>query len=658
MNRYRNSACFCALPLFLAWSMMGGPVAEADDHWDYPPEVSLEEVQERLQAVEPVRPRLLATPEQWNRIRASLEDDPLLQEVAEGIIAQAIQMEEAPPITRTIQGRRLLSESRRALKRLTTLATAYQLTGDDRHVERARQEMLAVADFRDWNPSHYLDVAEMTMAMAIGYDWLYDQLDESTRQVIREAIVEKGVALPFETRHRGWVRARNNWGQVCHAGMTAGALAVMEQHPELAARTVQSAVQNVTAAMAVYAPRGSYPEGPGYWSYGTNFNVLLIGVLESVLGTDFGLTQAPGFEETGAYLSLATGPSGLFFNYADGGSGRRVNPALFWLARRYERPDWLLGEASRLRDALARRSPRDVASGADRLLALTLLWIEDGDTAPEIRMPLHWHSGGSIPVTVHRSSWTDPNATYVGFKAGSPAGPHGHMDIGSFVLDADGVRWAVDLGAEGYHRIESRGMNLWNRAQDSDRWRIFRQNNHSHNTLVIDGQLQQAAAHAPIDRFSDDPEFPHSIADMSRVYAGQVESADRGVALLPSREVLFQDELRGLEPGSRVRWGMVTRSEPQETGRPQIELREGSARLYLQILAPGDLVWKTVDTATPREEWDSPNPGTVMVAFEAIAPDSGELTLSVLATPGSCETSLRETLELRPLDDWPTNGSR
>ena len=121
-------------------------------------------------------------------------------------------------------------------------------------------------------------------------------------------------------------------------------------------------------------------------------------------------------------------------------------------------------------------------------------------------MPLHWSSEGEVPITIHRSSWTDPNATFVGFKGGSPSANHGQMDIGSFVLDADGVRWAMDLGAEGYHGIESRGMNLWDRSQDSDRWTIFRQCNAGHNTLVIDGQLQRAAGRG---MFSDSPTIPH-----------------------------------------------------------------------------------------------------------------------------------------------------
>ena len=66
--------------------------------------------------------------------------------------------------------------------------------------------MLAAARFNDWNPSHFLDVGEMTFALAIGYDWLFDQLDEPSRKEIRTAIVEKGLKIPFETKFNSWVR--------------------------------------------------------------------------------------------------------------------------------------------------------------------------------------------------------------------------------------------------------------------------------------------------------------------------------------------------------------------------------------------------------------------------------------------------------------------
>ncbi len=630
-------------PCVLTLSLLALATTTMAADFSYPSNLSLEAVRKHIDAIKTGHPRLLVTAEGLAELRRSLSKDPLRQNLAEGVIKQADGLLNVAPIKREKQGRRLLGQSRRCVQRVLTLSMAHHLTGEMKYVKRCEKEMLAVSKFSDWNPSHFLDVAEMTFALAIGYDWLYDKLSDASRAAIRSAIVDKGVALPFNSRHKGWVKARNNWGQVCHGGLTAGALAVLEDEPALAARTVHNALHNVTYSMAAYAPNGSYPEGPGYWSYGTSYNVLLIAVIESVMGTDFGLTKAPGFDKTGQFLSLATGPSGQFFNYADGGSGRSIQPSLFWFASRYNRPDWLLGEYDRLKRS----------SNSGRLFPLVLLWMKTSKEASNIRMPLHWHSKGETPITVHRSSWTDPKAIFLGVKAGSPSANHGQMDTGSFVLDADGVRWAMDLGAEGYHGIESRGMNLWSRSQDSDRWTIFRQRNHGHNTLVIDGKLQVAKGKAPVISFSGNPKFPHTIVDLSPVYEGQARSIRRGFALLPSGEVLIQDELSGLSRGSRVRWGMITPGTPGRPDGRQIRLKQGKASMSLAILSHGKTPdWQIVDTSKPQKEWDSPNRGTAMVAFESTAPASGKLAFAVLLTPGSCRKSVADTLSIRPLEKW------
>jgi hypothetical protein len=615
----------------------------------YPPEATRDDVAQRLDQVGHQHPRLMASEATFEGIRQAVTTSALHEHVGDLVIRQADALMEVEPVERVVTGRRLLGESRKCLMRTSTLAMAYHLTGDPRYAVRCQDEMLSAAVFSDWNPSHFLDVGEMTLALAIGYDWLYDQLDPEARTAIREAIIEKGLRTSQRDDYQGWVRATNNWGQVCHAGMVAGALAVLEDEPDLAADIVHRALVNVPRSMSAFAPKGSYPEGPGYWVYGTSFNVILIDLLDSVVGTDFGLSAAPGFAETGQYVNLMTGPSGRYFNYADGGDGRPMLPVLHWFAERYDRPDWVRHEPEAIARAADSWRPGNAASGGDRLFPLTLLWLREHEGNPEIQMPLHWTSGGSVPVSVHRSSWTDANAAYVGFKAGSPSAPHGQMDVGSFVLDADGVRWAWDLGAEGYHGIESRGMNLWSSAQDSDRWTIFRQSNSGHNTLVIDGQPQIAAGDAPITRFSPDPAFPHSVADLSAVYEGQADSVRRGIALLPSGEVLIQDSLTGLAPGSVVRWGMITRAEPGETGGAVLPLTMDGAELTLRLLSP-DASWEVFQTDPPPNEWDSPNPGTRMVGFRAEAPESGNLELAVLATPGSCTDSLAGTLERMPLD--------
>jgi hypothetical protein len=123
------------------------------------------------------------------------------------------------------------------------------------------------------------------------------------------------------------------------------------------------------------------------------------------------------------------------------------------------------------------------------------------------------------------------------------------------------------------------------------------------------------------------------------------------VGLLPSGAVLVQDELDGLKPGRRVRWGMITRAEPGDTKESVLTLRDGDARLRLELLSPSGSRWQTIDTEDPRNEWDSPNPGTRMVAFEAPAPESGTLRLVVLLTPGRAEGD-QGPIELRPLQSW------
>ncbi|WP_260704071.1 hypothetical protein [Edaphobacter flagellatus] len=83
-----------------------------------------------------------------------------------------------PPLEYTIAGpeHTLLATARAVEDRIFTLAGLYRITGDKRFAERARQEMLASANFPDWYPKHFLDTAEMTAALGVGYDWLYSFL--------------------------------------------------------------------------------------------------------------------------------------------------------------------------------------------------------------------------------------------------------------------------------------------------------------------------------------------------------------------------------------------------------------------------------------------------------------------------------------------------
>jgi hypothetical protein len=43
------------------------------------------------------------------------------------------------------------------------------MTADSHYAKRAERELLAIARFSDWHPDEFLDVAELTTAVAVGY---------------------------------------------------------------------------------------------------------------------------------------------------------------------------------------------------------------------------------------------------------------------------------------------------------------------------------------------------------------------------------------------------------------------------------------------------------------------------------------------------------
>ena len=179
----------------------------------------------RITAVKqlPNHPRILLLPGEEASIQKAIANDATWRKVHQIILLACEGAMTQPPVERIQIGRRLLDKSRECLGRVFYLSYAWRMTREEKYLKRAEKELLAVSAFSDWNPSHFLDVAEMTMAAAIGYDWLYSALAESSRTRIKEAILEKGIRPSFNSRHNNWLKAPHNWNQVCNAGMTFGA---------------------------------------------------------------------------------------------------------------------------------------------------------------------------------------------------------------------------------------------------------------------------------------------------------------------------------------------------------------------------------------------------------------------------------------------------
>lgn len=588
-------------------------------------------------------PVLLLQKGEEEQIRTLLDTEPTWEEMHFAILRKCNYFLGQPLLQRKLIGRRLLSVSRECIRRVFYLSYAYRMTGQDQFLERAEAEMLEVAAFADWNPTHFLDVAEMTIGMAIGYDWLYHELPESSRQAIRQAIAKKGLEPSFDSQNNSFVWSTNNWNQVCNTGMTFGALAIADVYPDLAKKVIDRAKESIKLPMEVFKPDGAYPEGYAYWGYGTTMNVLFLQLMEEAFGTDEGLAELPGFLQTAEFLQHMLGVSQQCYNWGDCSLGGSLKPAMFWFAQKTNDPSLLWME-----NKFLQTSNFDQFTW-QRLLPMVLIWAKDIPLS-SIAEPNRkvWIGQGPNPVALMRTSWSDPDAIYLGFKAGSPSVNHGQMDVGSFIMEADGVRWAADFGKQDYESLESKGIKVFGRTQDAQRWSIFRYNNLAHNTLTIDHAHQRVDGYGKIDRYSDDPAFSFAISDITGVYQGQVQQATRGVGILDEQYVIVQDEIETMNQVTHIRWTMMTTAEVVLTERGATLTAEGK-RLKLQVNGPANLQMRTWST-DPGTDYDAPNPGTMLVGFECEVPANTVERFQVLLVP---EKALGTVGEFdKALEEW------
>ena len=553
-------------------------------------------------------PRLVLRAGEEATVREAIAKGGMAKEAYSYIKAFSDKLLTIPPMERVMTGRRLLHVSREVLKRVLYLSTMYRLDGRQEYLDRAAEEMLAVCRFTDWNPSHFLDVAEMTMAVSIGYDWLYPELSEDQRLEIRTAILDKGLR---PSDGQWFFTSNNNWNQVCNAGMVCGALAVWEDAPDEAREMVAKCLESNPISLASYSREGCYPEGYSYWEYGTSFQIMLISVLESAFGSDLGLMDGQeGFYNSSKFMSMMSTPAHRVFSYFDGGRRQIFQSMQAWMATRTGDPSVLYPELAFFRD-------KGFTMGdTDRLFPIFLISCSkidfDATNAPSYNT---YHCSGLEPMFMYRSGWDSPDDAYLGVKGGRAADNHGHIDAGSFVYESEGVCWAADLGSQDYNSLESRGIDLWTMNQDSQRWDVFRIGAESHNILTVKDKRPVVDARIPIREVWDKKSRKGAGLPMTAFYGGDLDSCYRKVYLDRKDNLHVEDFFIGGDFGQNLIWKMCTEAEARILGPSAIELKKDGKTRILRILTKhyaSPRIWPT----SPRHDYDADNPGTCLVGFE------------------------------------------
>ena len=496
--------------------------------------------------------------------------NPVARQADSVIVAFSDAVLAEPPVTRDFIGRRLLGTSREALKRIFWLSFTYRLHGGEAYARRAIDEMLAVSAFKDWNPAHFLDVAEMTMAAAIGYDWLYDQMTPRERKKVARAIIDKGLKPALNEADAWFYNSEINWNSVCNAGMVYGALAVWEEDPEFCRSMLEKSLESNKLAFKAYEG-GGYPEGYNYWGYGSSFQIMLEAALDSAfpplptedlfapLPFSTGITH--DFYASSEFIRFTSTPAGNCYSFSDAyrkASGQYMQT---WMIN-YIGDRSIVYPEMRIMEMTGYKRLCE-----ERLFPMYLISLFHCGPNTPAGMPddHYFQCGGTTPIFVYRSGWAAEEDDYLGVKGGLTMSSHSHCDQGSFYFESDGVTWATDLGMQDYNSLESAGVDLWDMTQDSERWEVFRIGPFSHNIVTVNGHTPKVNHPVAISE-TWTPEHPSwekrlgAVIDLTDLYTEDLDSCKRAVYLLGT-DLHILDLLQAGDSTCTVRWAMCTEAQ-------------------------------------------------------------------------------------------------
>ena len=554
-------------------------------------------------------------------VRKSVASDAFARKVADGVLARADGLMRLPPLRLEREaGREVILPTSRALSdRVVVLGMAAMLTGNHLYRRRGIDELVNVAGFSNWNPSHFLDVAEMACGFAIGVDWLSAGMTPAERLFFDDALAEKALLPGLDQLRAGafWTSAAHNWNVVCCGGLIVAALVAGARHAGPAQEVVARSTAAIAHGMSSFDVDGGYAEGPGYWELAARYAVLALAALD-----EKGMTvpDLRGLAASWRFNRETTAPSGACFDYGDTVQRLARSPILGRLAGLDGRP-----EAA----AWQRAAPGE-------LHPFDLVWLaQDQRPDPPGGQSATSFDGAGICVLRNSSgAW----GTYVGFKGGRNSVNHAHLDLGSFVLEVGKSRFVSELGRDDYA--------LPGYFDPDRRFGYFRLGTAGHGTVMIDGQAQSPAAQARCLGISDLPDFVAAAFEIEDDRSPV--SHRRGIAITDDCVWVVDEFLRKRQTtpeAIRIDWRLFSEAEIAH-GERVATLRIGEQLLSIRTAESDGIAWAVDPVASPPGEAD--NSGFSCLRFETRMTSDAKRICVAITTGGGVARNMPQ-----PIDAWP-----
>ncbi|HET9577114.1 MAG TPA: DUF4962 domain-containing protein [Usitatibacter sp.] len=502
-------------------------------------------------------------------------------------------------------------------KRTLSAALAWAVTHERRYGDDAFRRVMAQAR---WNTQGTLayktnDMASRTVAwtLALAYDWLHDYLHPSQKAVVAAAIRER-VQPMYEEVLKLAAYPYDSHGNISLTIVGAIGALMAGDIPEADAWVTQA----LPLAVAWTSPWGWEDGGFGngtaqaFWDTGSNLPAWQ--VIRSATGLD--LSKKDWVRNHGRFLAYFVppgSPSGVF------GDGLELDLHEVW---------------ARVGKAYARFAPSPLARwyahsqrGEDEARFELLMSAQrDGGAAPFPAGSPGAAVFPSIGWAAMHSDLQDPKRVSVYFKS-SPYGSynHSHADQNSFVIHDKGRRLAF---ASGYYD-----------GYKTAHWNEWYHQTRAANAITFDGGrgqgLNDRRFAGEITRFESTRRYDYAIGHAEKAYDGALTKAQRTIVYLRPDVVLVHDIVAAPEPHA-WEWNIHAAERMERVGERTVELRNGPARLCLEMLAAPEVAFEQSNRFTappqgnppPRDQWHG--------VFQAASPAKDAEFVALMRVGASC----------------------
>lgn len=518
--------------------------------------------------------------------------------------------------------------ARKKYKELLYSVFLYKVFGVDSCKRYSIDLILSTSNLKSWDFNSLLATFEITTAVSLAFDMLKPDLSIHDIKKVTNSIVKLG--LDHYIGKYWWKEENTNWKQIISSSALIGAMVTYESNKAFSKKIIQESIHNLNETMSMYFPDGGYPEGVNYWGYGTSYSVMALYFFNKFPNKlDQELKVPSSFLNSVHYYSSMIGNSGYTYNYSDSGKYKLLNPFILWLAQKNDAP-WLVNqEIELLKSVLS-----DVNTSAtynDIYIPFYLLWLKNID---------HLDSGAQEPMGVNifrgrntvgsiKGKSEDGVDFFLGVKGGSPSVNHGHMDVGSFVLDIDGIRWFEDIGnPKSYKEVLDKGISLWNRRQYSSRWNLIETGVIGHSILSLGNKNQRVNADIDIQILSHLPlntiGFHLDLAPSMQSYyipGNFLFDISRKFKVKNYKILEIEDLITPFFSNEKFIWSGITTSDVEFIDNNTIMLNKGGKSIIVKISYEAYFSVRAVDLMGEYKK--------ILIEFKAVAEGKSSLLLEI-----------------------------